>query len=39
MCFKFKSLFDSDMKVYYVTQVLQRSINTKLFHNYILEFK
>jgi len=37
MCVKLNSLFDRDMKVYYVTQVLQESINIKMMcPNYIL---
>jgi len=40
MCVKLNSLFDSEMKVYYVTQVLQQCINIKtLCPNYILEFR
>ena len=39
MCVKFNSLFEREMKVYYVTQVLQQGINIKTNCNkYILEF-
>ena len=40
MCVKLNSLFDSEMKVYYVTQVLKQGINIKMMcPNYILEFR
>jgi len=40
MCVKLNSLFDKEMKVYYVTQVLKQCINIKtMCPNYILEFK
>jgi len=39
MCVKLKSLFDSEMKVYDVTQVLKQGINIKtMCPNYILAF-
>jgi len=38
MCGKLNILFDCEMKVYYVTQVLKQGINTKtMCPNYILE--
>ena len=38
MCVKLKSLFDREMKVYYVTQMLQRGINIiTICPNYKLE--
>jgi len=40
MCVKLYSLFDSEMKVYYVTQVLKQSINIEtICPNHILEFR
>jgi len=40
MCVKLNSLFDSEMKVYYVTQVLKQGINIKtMCPNYILELR
>jgi len=40
MCVKSNSLFDSEMKVYYVTQLLKQGINIKtMCPNYILEFR
>jgi len=40
MCVKLNSLFDSEMKVYYVTQVFKQGINIKtMCPNYILKFK
>jgi len=40
MCVKLNSLFDREIKVYYVTQVLKQGINIKtMCPNYILEFK
>jgi len=40
MCVKLNSLFDSELKVYYVTQVLKQGINIKMMcPNYILKFK
>jgi len=37
---KLNSLFDSEMNVYYVTQVLKQGINIKTTsHNYKLEFR
>jgi len=40
MCVKLNSLFDREMKVYHVTQVLQQGIYIKMMcHNYILEFR
>jgi len=38
MCVKFNLLFDREMKVYFVTQVLKQDINNKMSPNYILEF-
>jgi len=41
MCVKLNSLFDSEMKVYYVTQVVKQGINIKrtMCPNYIIEFR
>ena len=40
MCVKLNSLFDSEMKVYYVTQAFKQGINIKMMcPNYILEFR
>jgi len=40
MCVKLNSLFDSEMKVYNVTQVQKQGINIKtMCLNYILEFR
>ena len=40
MCVKLNSLFDSEIKVYYVTQVLKQGISTKaMCRNFILEFR
>jgi len=40
MCVKLNSLFDSDMKVYYVTQVLKQGINIKtMCPYYTLQFR
>ena len=40
MCVKFNSLIDSEMKVYYVTQVFKQGINIKtMYPNYKLEFR
>jgi len=40
ICVKLNSLFDSEMKVYYVTQVYKQGINIKtMCSNYILEFR
>jgi len=40
MCVKLNSLFDSEMKVYYVTQMLKQGINIKtMCPNHILELK
>ena len=40
MCVKLNSLFDREMKVYYVTQVLKQGTNIKLMcPSYILEFR
>jgi len=40
MCVKLNSLFDSEMKVYCVTQVLKQNINKKtICPNYILKFR
>jgi len=40
MCVKFNSLFDRDMKVYNVTQVLKQGFNIKTnCPNYIPEFR
>jgi len=40
MCVKFNSLFDREMKVFYVTQVLKQGINIKtMCPNYIFEFR
>ena len=40
MCETLNSLFDSEMKVYYVTQVLKQGTNIKtMCPNYILIFK
>ena len=40
MCVKFNSIFDSEMNVYYVTQVLKQSIKIKtMCPNYILEVR
>ena len=40
MCVTLKSLFDREMKVYYVTQVLKQGINIQtMCPNYIHEFK
>jgi len=40
MCVKLNLLFDSEMKVYYVTQVLKQGINIKTnCPNYILELR
>ena len=39
MCVKLNSLFDSEMKVYYVTQVLKQSINTKMMCPNYIEFR
>jgi len=37
MCVKLNSLFDREMKVHYVTQVLKQGVNIKLMcPNYIL---
>ena len=39
MCFKLNSLFDSDMKVYYVTHVLNQGTTIKMMcHNYALVY-
>ena len=39
MCFKLNSLFDSDMKVYYVTHVLNQGTTIKtMCHNYVLVY-
>ena len=39
MCVKLNALVDSEMKVYYVTQVLKQGNNTETMRtNYILEF-
>ena len=40
MCVKLNSLFDSEMKVFYVTQMLKQGNNIKTnCPNYILKFK
>jgi len=40
VCVKLNSLFDSEIKVYYVTQVLKQGISTKaMCPNCILEFR
>ena len=40
MCAKLNQLFDREMKVYYVIQVLKQGTNIKsIGHNYILEFR
>jgi len=40
MCVKLNSLFDSELKVYYDTQVLKQGINiTTMCPHYILEFR
>ena len=39
MCVKLNSLFDSEMKVYYVTQVLKQSINTNMMCPNYIEFR
>ena len=40
ICVKLNSLFDREMKVYYVTQVYKQGINIKtMCSNYILEFR
>ena len=40
MCVKLNSLFDREMKVYHVTQVLKQGRNIKtMCPNYILEFR
>ena len=40
MCVKLYSLFDSEMKVYYVTQVFKQGINIEtICPNHILEFR
>jgi len=40
MCVKLNSLIDSEIKFYYVTQMLKQDINTKMiWPNYILDFK
>ena len=40
MCVKLNSLFDRDMTVHYITQVLKQGTNIKMIcPNYILEFR
>jgi len=42
MCFKWNSLFDREIKVYYAAQVLKQGINIKMMcpnYMYILEFR
>jgi len=40
MCVKLNSLFDSEMKLFYVTQVLKQGTNIKtMCPNYILKFR
>jgi len=40
MSVKLNSLFDNEMKVYYVTQVLKQGINIKtMCPNYVLDFR
>ena len=40
MCVKLNSLFDSELKVYHVAQVLKQGINIKMMcPNYILKFR
>jgi len=40
MCVKLNSLFDSEMNVYYVTQVLKQGTNIKtMYPKYTLEFR
>jgi len=40
MCVKLNSLFDSEMKVYYATQVFKQGINIKtMYPNYIHKFR
>jgi len=40
MCVKLNTLFDREMQVYYITQVLKQGIYIKImFPNHILEFR
>jgi len=40
MCVKLNSLYEREMKVYYVTQVLKQGVGIKMMcPNYILEFR
>ena len=40
MCVKLNTLFDREMNVYYVTQVLKQGISIKaMYPNFILEFR